>query len=602
MSGEISGIRLEAVLDGVRKLEAAGALGSGGRLPALLRYLVQEEFAGRGDRLKAYAIATDVFGRGSTFDPQQDSIVRVEIARLRKAIDYYFATEGQSEPVKLAIPRGSYRLQIMADDASPPGSEQTEPAATESPGGRVAVHDASERPMPARSSAFARSHAAPVGLSVVVVAIFGIAFLGVVVLSVISGTRFWIDGRSTPVAPASNAVPKLIVLPVVTDQRDPESRVLALGLRTQFAGELSLQKWLSVSLMETFETSQPVPPNVFTVSSVLSRDAIGHVLSVLLHREPDRTVVWSGTFSSSHLYEPMHSLATSLYVQLARVVGHQLVTPESASSATPDAVHSQAEEQFQCMMSVHRYWSGIEMMQRADARECLQRLIGKYPNFSEGRATLALLAIYDARRAVGEARKNYFETAESLLSNASEDDRLQLNARMTLRACLGDTDATKVLARRLFALAPNDTNLLASIAEKAGLSALDWDFALEAEARAFQLSARPTSRYMHATAAKAVMEGDYNRALQSMSRVPQSGHLGQTMLLTIATLADAPLLSQSATAVLGPGKSIDTKTLVQSIDRTCWHDDVKAAFRKAIYMAAEMAAGGPGKANLSTDH
>lgn len=78
----------------ITRLERSGALGTGGRLAALLRYLVAEELAGRGDRLKAYAIATEILGRGPDFDPQQDSIVRVEIARLRKALDLYFATQG----------------------------------------------------------------------------------------------------------------------------------------------------------------------------------------------------------------------------------------------------------------------------------------------------------------------------------------------------------------------------------------------------------------------------------------------------------------------------------------------------------------------------
>jgi hypothetical protein len=76
-----------AVLEALDSIIASGALGGGERLPALLRYLVTEELAGRGERIKAFAIATEVLGRGADFDPQIDSIAQIKMARLRKELD-----------------------------------------------------------------------------------------------------------------------------------------------------------------------------------------------------------------------------------------------------------------------------------------------------------------------------------------------------------------------------------------------------------------------------------------------------------------------------------------------------------------------------------
>ena len=109
------------------RLEASGRLGTGSRLATLLRYLIREELAGRGDRLRAYAIATEVFGRGTDFDPQQDSIVRVEIGRLRKVLDLYAATDGAGDPVRILIPRGTIRPKIER------AAEPAIPAAPSSP-------------------------------------------------------------------------------------------------------------------------------------------------------------------------------------------------------------------------------------------------------------------------------------------------------------------------------------------------------------------------------------------------------------------------------------------------------------------------------------
>jgi len=78
------------------------------RARKLLRYLVEQEQAGRSARLKGFAIAVDVFGRDADFDPSTDAVVRVQAGRLRDLLDQYFATEGADDPVRIIIPRGSY--------------------------------------------------------------------------------------------------------------------------------------------------------------------------------------------------------------------------------------------------------------------------------------------------------------------------------------------------------------------------------------------------------------------------------------------------------------------------------------------------------------
>jgi len=51
-----------------------------------LTYVIEETLAGQGDRIKAYSIATEVFGRDSSFDPQTDPAVRIEAGRIRRAL------------------------------------------------------------------------------------------------------------------------------------------------------------------------------------------------------------------------------------------------------------------------------------------------------------------------------------------------------------------------------------------------------------------------------------------------------------------------------------------------------------------------------------
>ncbi|MEM6902460.1 MAG: tetratricopeptide repeat protein [Pseudomonadota bacterium] len=104
----------------VSKIRASGALGERSRLAALLSFLVNEELEGRGALLKAYTIGTDVLGRSDDFDPSNDSIVRVEVNRLRRSLEHYSATNGHQDPYRIVIPKGSYRPVFEVNDASAP--------------------------------------------------------------------------------------------------------------------------------------------------------------------------------------------------------------------------------------------------------------------------------------------------------------------------------------------------------------------------------------------------------------------------------------------------------------------------------------------------
>lgn len=78
------------------------------RLAHLLSYLCERLFAGDACRIKEYSIGLEVFGRGSSFDQDADSIVRVEANRLRKRLAEYYAGEGAAHRVQITIPVGQY--------------------------------------------------------------------------------------------------------------------------------------------------------------------------------------------------------------------------------------------------------------------------------------------------------------------------------------------------------------------------------------------------------------------------------------------------------------------------------------------------------------
>lgn len=99
----------------VELLTASDALGRSPTLGLLLRYLLGE--ARRDHVPKELEIAEAVFARsGDELD--SDASVRVYLHRLRRKLDEYYAGPGASQPVRLCLPKGSYRLTIVPQSAS----------------------------------------------------------------------------------------------------------------------------------------------------------------------------------------------------------------------------------------------------------------------------------------------------------------------------------------------------------------------------------------------------------------------------------------------------------------------------------------------------
>ena len=102
------------------------------RRQRFLEYLVNETLAGRSERLKGYSIALEVFDRPETFDPTVYPLVRIEAARLREKLREYYGTDGQSDPIHIDLPKGTYTPQIeFRHEGAPRFARQKEPPAQE---------------------------------------------------------------------------------------------------------------------------------------------------------------------------------------------------------------------------------------------------------------------------------------------------------------------------------------------------------------------------------------------------------------------------------------------------------------------------------------
>jgi hypothetical protein len=78
------------------------------RLVAFLLFVAERTLAGQASEINEQSIGVRVFGRTSGYDSNDDNIVRSHATRLRQKLEQYFQTEGSEEPLRVAIPKGSY--------------------------------------------------------------------------------------------------------------------------------------------------------------------------------------------------------------------------------------------------------------------------------------------------------------------------------------------------------------------------------------------------------------------------------------------------------------------------------------------------------------
>ena len=103
----------------LESLLASGEFHRSPNLEKILSYLCHQYFQGKGNLVKEYSIATEALDRKEDFDPKRDSIVRVEMHRLRRRLKDYYASKGASNPIRITLPDKSYIPEFVASAMAP---------------------------------------------------------------------------------------------------------------------------------------------------------------------------------------------------------------------------------------------------------------------------------------------------------------------------------------------------------------------------------------------------------------------------------------------------------------------------------------------------
>ncbi|HEX7641380.1 MAG TPA: hypothetical protein VF472_04115 [Burkholderiaceae bacterium] len=112
--GKIPAVEVEAAL---AHILTSQVFAKAPRMRRLLRTLVEKTLGGAGHEVNEFTIGVEVFGRDeSSYCTGEDSLVRVQVGRLRERLNVYYAGPGQDAPLMISIPLGRYVPQFRRQE------------------------------------------------------------------------------------------------------------------------------------------------------------------------------------------------------------------------------------------------------------------------------------------------------------------------------------------------------------------------------------------------------------------------------------------------------------------------------------------------------
>ncbi len=360
------------------------------KLRELLKYLVEKELSGQGPKIKGYSIAIDVLERGSDFDPQTDSAVRVLIGRLRQALEHYYGGQGRKDRLRIEVPVGSYR-PVFHVPAKPPNSDDTKNA-----DGFVGINEkASTAPLAFRRAPW---------------------FSLTLALAFLIGAFLWLNQRESDKIELRFDDPRVAILPFANVSNDPTNDVLAQGLSFNLVNELARFSWLSVFVdrlpggrvtQSTDEVRARFINTVdYTLEGTVDQSADTIVIAYRLVDAKTGKVKWVNTFTRPLSATSLYGIQKEAAIAIALETGQPEGVVKKLEQARARANKTKSLTAYLCVLKIYEYWRVFSSVKHLETRNCLEAAIEKERNYAEAYAALAFIYL-DERRYKMNPRSGY---------------------------------------------------------------------------------------------------------------------------------------------------------------------------------------------------
>ena len=513
----------KAIREQLVRILNSGPFHQSQRRQRFLEYLVNETLAGRGERLKGYNVALEVFDRPETFDPTVDPLVRIEAARLREKLREYYGTDGQGDPIHIDLPKGSYTPHIeFRQGATVPERPIASDRDTESAIAPIATMGPSSM---ARSRPERRLRWQMAVAALALILVLGAAGAWLT-------HDLWLPAPETAAEDPALAVPPgpaIAVLPFVNLSGDPKQEYFSDGLTEDILTELSRARDLRVLARNTTFQYKGKAVDVGKLGRELK---VRYVLEGSVRRTDDRLRVTAqliDTETGTHIWADRYDrdMADVFLVQdeivnqiVARIAGgYGVIESTEAKSAA-----RKSSDQIQAYDLVLRARNAMQWNWTAAtfsaARDFLRQAIALDPSNAQARRELAWLTLVGWIFRFDETPVRLEEiTAQA--TKAVELDPADARARMVAASAYffdKQLDLFEHEAHQALALAPYDAEILAILG--CMISSMgDHQRGVALVRKANALNADAVSGWYHSTMYTAdYLNGDYKGALELTRR------------------------------------------------------------------------------------
>lgn len=479
------------------------------RVRQFLTYVVNQTLDGHADRIKAYSVAVEVFGRDANFDIQNDPVVRIEAGRLRRALERYYLLAGNADPVLIEIPKGGYVPRFQWRSVPPEANGSATQAAP------------AERPNPLETA-----RALPKGRWLIWTAVAAVCLA--VALAWITA---WPRAATLSVKPPQPEGPSLIVRPFSNLSGQAEVNFYAAGLGEELLTQLSRFKELTVFGRET---SASIPPAA-SATEITSQFGNRYILEGGMRLADGRlrvtarvldggssAIVWAGTYEADPRTAGIDSVEATIAAKVATAIAQPYGIIFSAPPRPARAGGIQNLETYQCSYRFYRYRTVLDPAEHGATRACLEQVTTRYPDYATGWAMLSYLYLDEDRFQLNR-RPGLPSALERARAAADRAVRLDpeniraLQALMTVLYFSGEPGEALRIGSQALALNPNDTELLGEFGGRVA-QAGDWRRGASLLEEAMARNPGHSDYYVGLLALAAYMQGDNGKAVELVRR------------------------------------------------------------------------------------
>jgi hypothetical protein len=293
-------------------------------LQRLLTYLVGQTIRG-GEKLKSYVVAVDGLGKDPQFDSHTDSYPRVQVMRLRKMLEGYYARHRPLQDLCIHIPAGSYEVKLARPASAYP--EIFNRSAAAEGNATVPLRAADVRtigPVSFRPQKSSTSEHPPTAapdtaeirsLPTLMMSIVPLLLLTLIIVGYIAGSREP-DGKSEILAAPSDDAPMLILeRPIAAATSN--SRAVADETFAKLADSLT-RSWVVRLAMTAPESTSLTSSQPYRLAVQVGEQREGpQIVYLRLTEGRSAELIWS----TSVALDPEKTLADNLGKSVAQVAG-----------------------------------------------------------------------------------------------------------------------------------------------------------------------------------------------------------------------------------------------------------------------------------------